>query len=253
MKCNGMARALIEMGRYDEARRILEKGLRKFPSSYALWIDMGGLCSELGNDFEALKCLDLALQFAPEDNSAGLYNKAMVLIKLGCYGDALPIMDEVIEKCPDDPKYLADRGCLALDMGYPQEALQYYKKAMEIWQRNPVDYTGICLYTGLCSTYSELGMKKEAVEIALEGIKKFPDEDPALYQNVAATFFEMGWRKETMEALKKGIEKFPEDEELKNFLKDMEDDMDDPDKGDNPPILGLLLLMAMLYRKMKKK
>jgi hypothetical protein len=96
-------------------------------------------------------------------------------------------------------------------------------------------------------------MKREAMEIALEGVKKFPDDDPALYQNVAATFFEMGWRKEVIEVLKKGIEKFPDDEDLKNFLKDVEDDMDDPDKGDKPPILGLLLLMALIHKKWRKK
>lgn len=88
MKCNGMARALTEMGHYSEARRMLEDGLKKFPDSYALWIAMGGLHDELGDDFEALKCLDMALQFAPENNSAGLYNKVLILSKLGCYGDA---------------------------------------------------------------------------------------------------------------------------------------------------------------------
>jgi len=29
--------------------------------------------------------------------------------------------------------------------------------------------------------------------------------------------------------------------------------MDDPDKGDKPPILGLFLLMAILYKNMRKK
>jgi hypothetical protein len=50
------------------------------------------------------------------------------------------------------------------------------------------------------------------LEIALEGLKKFQDDDPALYQNVAATFYEMGWRKEVIEVLKKGVEKFLGDE-----------------------------------------
>lgn len=49
----------------------------------------------------------------------------------------------------------------------------------------------------------------------------------------------MGWRDEALEMLKKGIEKFPKDEELKNFLKKAEDDMDDPDDGKKPPLLGL--------------
>lgn len=253
MKCNGMARALTEMGYQDEARRILKLGLKKFPESYALWVAMGAWHDNRGEDFESLKCMEIALRFAPEDNSTGLYNKAFTLVKLGCYGDALPIIDELIERYPDDPRHLAERGSCALDMGYPQEALKYYQKAMEVWQRNPIMYPGICIYTGLCTAYLELGMKREAMEVALEGVKKFPDEDPALYQNVGATFLEMGWRKEVIEVLKKGVEKFPGDEDLKKFLKDVEDDMDDPDKGDKPPILGLLLIAAILFKKMRKK
>lgn len=55
MKCNGMACALMEMGHYDEARRLLERGLRTYPHSYALWTAMGALYESLGDDFESLK------------------------------------------------------------------------------------------------------------------------------------------------------------------------------------------------------
>jgi hypothetical protein len=95
-------------------------------------------------------------------------------------------------------------------------------------------------------------MKREAIVIALEGLKRFPDQDSVLYHNGGAAFSGMGWRKEGLEILKKGVEKFPCDEELKKFLKDVEDDMDDPDKGDKPPILGLLLLMALIHKKWRK-
>ncbi len=253
MKCNGMALALTEMGHYDEARGLLKRGLGIYPHSYALWTAMGALYEDLGDDFESLKCIETALQFAPEDNSVALYNKALALTRIGQYGDAVLILDELIEKYPEDPKYLSDRGVCALDMGYPQEALQYYQKAMEVWQRDPTPYTGICVYTGLCSAYLELGMKREGMEIALEGLKKFPDEDPALYQNVGAAFWEMGWHREAVEVLKKGIEKFPDDEELKKFLKDAEDDTDDPDGGVKPSVLGLILLMAILQKRFRKK
>jgi tetratricopeptide (TPR) repeat protein len=250
-KYNGMARALTEMGYYDEARKLLEVGLRRFPKSYALWVAMGALCDSLGDTSDLLKCIEIALLFAPEDNSTGLYNKALAMIKLGCYGDALPIIDELIERYPEDPKHLAERGSCALEMGYSQEALQYYQKAMEVWKRSPTIYEGICVYSGLCSSYMELGMKTEAMEIALEGLKKFPDEDPVLYHNVGATFYEMGWRNECIEILKKGAKKFPKDEELKEFLKDVEDDIDDPDGGEKPPLLGLLLLMGLIRKKLK--
>jgi len=253
MKCNGMARALTEMGRYDEAMRLLKRGLRTYPDSYALWIAMGALYENLGDDFESLKCIETALQFAPEDDSTGLYNKALALMRIRSYGDAVPILEGLVKRHPEDPKYLSDRGVCALEMGYPQEALRYYQIAMEIWRRNPDVYTGICIYAGLCSAYMELGMKRESMKIALEGLKKFPDEDAVLYQNLAATFWEMGWHREAMEVLKKGIEKFPEDEELKKFLKDAEDDMDDPEGGENPPLLGLILLAAILKKRFRKR
>ncbi len=220
-----------------------------YPDSYALWIAMGALYESLGDNFESLRCIETALQFAPEDDSKASYNKALALMRIGRYGDAVPILAGLFERYPEDPKYLSDRGICALEMGYPQEALQYYQKAMEIWQGNPSVYTGICIYAGLCSAYLELGMKKEGMEIALEGLKEFPDEDPVLYQNVGATFWEMGWRQETIEVLKKGIEKFPDDEELKKFLKDAEDDTEDPDGGVKPPVLGLMLLMAILRKR----
>jgi len=91
------------------------------------------------------------------------------------------------------------------------------------------------------------------MEIVLEGLKRFPDEDPVLYQNMGATFWEMGWRRETIDVLKEGIEKFPDDEELKKFLKDAEDNTDDPDGGVTPPLLGLMLPIAMLRKRLGKK
>jgi tetratricopeptide (TPR) repeat protein len=253
MKCNAMARALTEMEHYDEARGLLMRGLRMYPDSYPLWTAMGILYGILGDDLEALDCFETALRYAPEDNSGGLYNKALTLMEIGCYGDAVPILEGLFQRHPEDPKYLSDRGVCALGMGYPQDALQYYQEAMKIWQENPSVYAGICIHAGLCSAYLELGMKKEGMEIALEGLKKFPDEDPVLYQNVGAAFWEMGWRQETIEVLKKGIEKFPDDEELKKFLKDAEDDTEDPDGSVKPSVLGLMLLMAILQKRFRKR
>lgn len=251
IKCTGLAWTLTEMKHYDEARRILEKGLKEFPESCALWTGLGILHDILGDHFESLKCFEVAIKFDPIKSSGPIYNKALALMGLGSYTDAASIIDHLIEEYPEDPKYLADRGYCALGTGYPREALQYYQKAIRLFSGSPDAHTGVCIYAGFCSAYLELGMKREAIEIALEGLKRFPDEDSALYQNAGAAFFEMGWRKEAMEILKKGVEKFPEDEEMKKFLKDIEDDMGDPDKGDKPPILGLLLLMALIHKKFK--
>jgi tetratricopeptide (TPR) repeat protein len=251
-KYNGIARALIEMRHYDEARRILEKGLKEFPESCALWTCLGNLNDILGDHFESLICFEAAIRCDSEKSSGTLYNKALALMGLGSHTDAVSIIDRLIEEYPEEAKYLAERGNCALETGYPFEALQYYQKAMALFSESPDMHTGVCIYAGYCSAYIELGMKREAIVIALEGLKRFPDEDSVLYHNAGAAFLGMGWRKEGLEILKKGVEKFPNDEELKKFLKDVEDDMDDPDKGDKPPILGLLLLMALIHKKWRK-
>jgi hypothetical protein len=70
---------------------------------------------------------------------------------------------------------------------------------------------------------------------------------------VGATFLEMGWKQEAREVLKKGVEKFPEDEELKNLFQNVEGNMDDPDGGEKTPLLGLILLTALIYKQMRER
>jgi tetratricopeptide (TPR) repeat protein len=239
------------MGRYDEAKEVLENGLRKFPESYALWTGLGILCDILGLYFEALKCFDIALRFNYGQNSGSLYNKALILTKLGSYGDAMSIIDDLVERYPEDARYLAERGYLSLEMGYAHEALRYFQRVMELFEKFPSVCAGVSVYSGLCCACMELGMKKEAMQIALEGLAKFPDEDPVLYHNVGATFLEMGWTEDARRVLQKGVEKFPNDEELKKFLKDIEEDLD-PQGGE---LLGLFLILvaASVHKKFKKK
>jgi tetratricopeptide (TPR) repeat protein len=252
-KCTGMARALTEMGHYDEARRLLGRGLKSFPRSHRLWMCLGCLHDNLGDHHESLRCFDISHKLAPSGSWEALYNKAVTLEKLGSYGEAAAIFEDLIKEHPEKPRFFTERGYCALHQGYPQEAIQYYQRAMRFWEQAPSVYEGVCVYSGLCTAYAELGLKKEATEIALEGLKKFPDEDSILYHNVGVTFFGMGWKQEAREVLKKGVEKFPEDEELKNLFQNVEESMDDPDGGVKPPRLGLILLTALIYKQMRDR
>jgi tetratricopeptide (TPR) repeat protein len=137
-------------------------------------------------------------------------------------------------------------------MGYPEQALRDYQEALKLWEEKPTNYEGGCIYMGIYASYRALGMLKDALAIAQEGLRRFPEEDPGLYQNLADADYAMGWRNDAINILKKGIEKFPEDEELKSVLKDIEEDMDDPD-GEKPPILGLILLMAFISKRLRKR
>jgi len=113
--------------------------------------------------------------------------------------------------------YLAEKGNCALEEGYPREALQYYQKAMALFSESPEVHTGVCIYAGMCSAYIELGMKREATVIALEGLKRFPYEDSVLYYNAGAAFLGMGWRKEALEILNKGLRNFQVIRSLRRF------------------------------------
>jgi tetratricopeptide (TPR) repeat protein len=97
-KYNGIARALIEMKHFDEARRILEKGLKEFPESCAIWTCLGNLHEILGDHFESLICFETAIKCDSEKSSGTLYNKALALMGLGSHTDALSIIDHLIEE-----------------------------------------------------------------------------------------------------------------------------------------------------------
>jgi tetratricopeptide (TPR) repeat protein len=251
-KYNGVGTALTELGMYDEAKRILGYGLRKFPKSCALWTDMGVLYDKLMDYSESLKCFEVALRVTRGENSGPLYNKALILTKLGSFEDAISIIDDLIEMYPEDARYLAERGYCSLEMGYATEALQDLRRAMALFEKFPTVDTGVSIYSGLCCAYRELGLKEESMRAALDGLAKFQDSDPVLYHNLATCFYEIGWVEDSRRVLQKGIEIFPDDQELKTFLKDVENDLDDPD-GDVKTLLGLILLTTMIHKKLRKK
>jgi len=248
-KIYGVSRALTDMGYYDEAQKLLIKGLRKFRKSCRLWTGCGIVNNLLGNGFRSLRCFEAAIEFGPTETPELFYNKTLALVKLQRYKEAILILDHLIEHYPR-PMYLAERGNCSLEIGYPYEALRYYQKALDFLNKNPEVEAGVCIYTGLSATYIELGMRKEAMEIALEGISRYPDKEPALYYNLGSTLMAMGYKEEARGVLKLGIKRFPESEYLKKLLSDL-DDKDDP--GGRSPIFGILLLVVLIKRRFRRK
>ncbi len=253
MKFYGMGIALIEMGRYEEARGIFEKGLREFPNSYVLWSGLGILNDFLGDHFESLRCFEKAILYDSIEDPSPYYNKALALMGCGYYEDATEIIDQLLEQYPDNPQYLAEKGNCSLLMGHSWKALSFFEKALERFSEDSDPHIGVSIYAGLCRAYLDLGMKRNGMEIALEGLKRFPDQDPVLYHNAGAAFYEMGWKEEAIAILREGVKKFPEDEEMRKFLKALEDDLDDPDKGNTPSLFGFLLLVALIHKRGRRR
>jgi predicted Zn-dependent protease len=244
-KFNGMSRALIEMGQYDEARKLLEKGLERFPESYVLWVARGVLDQRLGYDLESLRCFQFALRYAPKGQGEAIFDVASALFQLGHRKEALKVLQDLVKKYPDEPRYLVGLGASLLQTGYPKDAIRCYEGAIRMGYLYPD------IYSSLCSAYTKMGWKKDAMKVGQEGLRRFPD-DPSLYEDLAGAYFEMGWMKESRGIINQGLKKFPDHEGIKEMAKKLDEDMDGPD-GDRPPLLGLILLMTMLKKKLKKK
>ncbi|OGP88055.1 MAG: hypothetical protein A2156_01080 [Deltaproteobacteria bacterium RBG_16_48_10] len=245
-KFNGMIRAYMEMEYYDEARKLIDKGLRRFPESYGLWVAKGMLNQKLGYDLESFKCFQSALKYAPSGRLEALYDMATSLSKMGHHVEALKLYKRLVKKDPSEPMYLMALGSCLLDLKYPREALRYYKKAYETG--------GLCvgIFEGFFHSFMSMGLKEAALEVALEGLKEFPDEDPLIYAMVGAAYFEMDWANEAKEILNQGLKKFPGNKGLKEILEEIDEDPDDPD-GNKSALLGLVLLKALRNKKYVKR
>ena len=86
-----------------------------------------------------------------------------------------------------------------------------------------------------------MGLKNDALHIAEEGLREFPDDHSVIYMGLGNAYFEMGWLEEARGILTEGLIKFPGDEVIEIMLKRIEDEIDDPDKGKKSPIIRLLL------------
>jgi lipopolysaccharide biosynthesis regulator YciM len=133
-------------------------------------------------------------------------------------------------------------------MGEPTEA--ELRRARDIFEKRKNDISEI--YDGLYSAYQEMGLRNEAMELVLQGLKEFPDV-PHLYELLGRAFFERKWVNEAKEILEQGLRKFPSDEGIKELLQEVEDDLDDPQGGEKLPIFGLILLMTLIRRKLRRK
>ena len=65
-------------------------------------------------------------------------------------------------------------------------------------------------------------MKNEALLIAEEGLREFPDDCSEIYMSLGDAYFEMGWLEEARGILTEGLRKFPGDEVIENLLGEIE-------------------------------
>lgn len=93
------ARALDELGQYEEAISWYDLAIEKNPSDPIPWYDKGNIFDSIGKHEEAISCYDKVLEIIPNDTCA-LYNKATVLSRIGKLEEANFFYDKIISIDP---------------------------------------------------------------------------------------------------------------------------------------------------------
>lgn len=241
----GMVRALMGLGYYQEAKRVLEKGLKRFPESSCLLLGMGNFYHTIKDFSSSLKYYDLALKHSPNYEYA-LLSKGNALFGLGYYEDASIMCQQILENFPEEPSSLIMMGNCYLLRGYPEKASVYFKRYLGI------GFPGAEAYVGLYFSYREMNLYTDALEIAQECFREYHDH-PVSYLILADAYWAKGWENEAKDTLIEGIKRFPDDEGLKELLKEIEDEIDNTDDDKKPSFITILLYLLFLKKNLQRK
>ncbi len=241
----GMAIALMGLRLYREAKRLLEKGLKRFPESSRLLLGMGNFYYDIKDYSSSLKYFDLSLKYSPNCEDT-LFGKGCALFGIGYYEEASLMFRQILEGWSDYPGSLIMMGKYYLLTGYPEEASFYFKRSLGIWSCSAE------AYVGLFSSYLEMNLYTDALQIARECFREYHDH-PDSYFILAEAYWIKGWENEAKDVLTEGIKRFPDDERLKELLKEIEDENDNPDDGKKLPLLPVLLCLQILRRKLERR
>jgi tetratricopeptide (TPR) repeat protein len=231
----GLSMSLTKMGRFDDAIETVQKGLLKFPNSWALWHNAGNIYHEKKDYNSSLKYYEKALWLNKDNHT--LLSKGNALYGLGLYEDALQIFKGLVSGDESTMHSLVMCGYCYLNTGYPEEASGFFMKALLCQD------AGDDCYHGLYWSYIELVMLEDAIGVVEEGLAKFPLEGPDLYIDLGDAYYRKGWVEESKTILEKGAKLFPDNETVKEMLEILNDEINNPDAGNKPPTEGCIIVL----------
>lgn len=155
---------LEKLERYEEALKIVEKGLTIRSDVRELWIQKASVLVDLEKPDEAKKCIETAVKLQPTD-ALDLNNIAYALYELGEPSQALDFSQEAVKKRPNAGN-LDTLACVLSELGRHEEALQSFEKALEL-RVSDTDIT----WSALEKLYSKMGKKEQAERIRKEHLK----------------------------------------------------------------------------------
>ncbi len=230
----------VSLGRIDEARSLLQKGLslakQKGEKSYiefflgelvnikddyksgllhhkkAVGYDpknpfllkkLGVTYSLLGKEEEAIKIFDRALEIKPDDYDS-LRSKGVSLSKLGKEEEAIKLFDRALEIKPDDCNSLRSKGISLSKLGKEEEAIKLFDRALEI---KPDDYDSL-RSKGI--SLSRLGKEEEAIKLFDRPLEIKPDDHNSL-KSKGVSLSKLGKEEEAIKLFDRILEIKPDD------------------------------------------
>ena len=203
----------FDVGRIDEARTLLNKGLaqakKKGNQPYIEFFS--GELDNINGDYEsAINHHKKAVELDPENpfllenlvNS--LRNKGVSLSKLGKGEEANELFNKALEIKPDDYHTLRNKGASLSELGKGEEAIELYNQALKI---KPDDYNSL---RNKGVSLSKLGKEEEAIELYNQALEIKPDDYNSL-QNKGVSLSKLGKEEEAIELYNQVLKIKPDD------------------------------------------
>ena len=93
----------------------------------AIWERKGFILSELGDNFEALRCYDKVLELEP-DNAISWYYKGIILFNQKKYSEAISCYNKALEAGYEKTEVWLSIGEVLTEQGNYSEANKYYER-----------------------------------------------------------------------------------------------------------------------------
>lgn len=218
-----LVRALLQLGRPEEARVLIRSGLEEYPASAALLVSLGNYHFEWKEYAPAREAYDRAAEHDPENRSIHA-NRALTRVYEGRFEEARAIYVRLAETDVDSAALL-QRAAWCLLLGErPREAAREFRELIQ------KENAGAMVHEGLFWSYYDQGLLEQASVALVRAIRHYGSEDVELHLDLAAVYLERGRVEDAKKAVQAGLRLFPDTEQLYGILCEIEEELREPDR-----------------------
>ncbi len=165
----GYLNALIQLGKMDEATRVMAQANTRFPGNAMLSYLSARVADYLGNIKEAEESYKRAIAADPKIIDSYLY-LSRLFMRFRRYGEAAPVLEQGLGQAPDNAAMRVGMGELALHERNIERAENEFAKAIEL---NPYDADA---YLGA----SRVSQERNKFELAAKQVEKALELNPRI-------------------------------------------------------------------------